>query len=121
MFYEICIYEVKLNKEEEFEELIKEVGNFYRSCPGVKDVKYIKRTHRQIDFNAVKNGEAPIRLKRKVGKITYALYWELKNEELHGKIGKIGLKKYYKRFHRCLTTMPKIILGEEILWDYINW
>jgi hypothetical protein len=109
MFYEVCIYEVKINKEEEFEELIKEVGAFYRSYPGVKDVKYIKRTHRQIDFNAVKNGEPPIRLTRKVGKITYALYWELENEEIHGEIGKIGLKKYYKRFHRCLNTMPKII------------
>jgi len=52
MFYEICIYEVKINKEEEFEELIKKVGEFYRTCPGVKDVKYIKRTHRQKDFEA---------------------------------------------------------------------
>jgi len=115
MFYEICIYEVKVNKEEEFEELIKEVGDFYRTCPGVKDVKYIKRTHRQKDFEAVKNGEPPVRLTRKVGKITYVLYWELENEEAHGKICKIGFEKnFVNKFHRCLTTMPKIILGEEI-------
>ena len=44
MVYEICVYEVKTNKEEEFEELIKEVGDFYSSCSGVIDVKYIKRT-----------------------------------------------------------------------------
>lgn len=114
MFYEICIYEVKVKKEEEFEELIKEVGAFYRSYPGVNDVKYIKRTYRQKDFEAVKNGEPPIRLTRKVGKITYVLYWELENEKIHGDIAEISLEKYYKRFHRCLTTMPKIILGEEI-------
>jgi len=115
MFYEICIYEVKINKEEEFEELIKEVGEFYRSCPGVLDVKYIKRTHRQKDFQAVISGEVPIRLTRKVGKITYVLYWELENKETHGKICKIAYgKNFMKRFQRCLTTMPRIILGEEI-------
>jgi hypothetical protein len=114
MFYEICVYEVKINKEEEFEELIKEVGDFYRSCPGVNNVKYIKRTHRQKDFKAVQNGEAPIKLKRKVGKITYVLYWELENKEIHGKIGELSMKKYFKRFPRCLLSMPKIILGEEI-------
>ncbi|MDL2246692.1 hypothetical protein LJB96_03640, partial [Methanobrevibacter sp. OttesenSCG-928-K11] len=78
-------------------------------------VKYIKRTHRQKDFEAVINGETPIRLKRKVGKISYVLYWELENEEIHGNICKMANEKnFIKRFHRCLTTMPKIILGEEI-------
>ena len=115
MFYEICLYEVKIEKEEEFEELIKEVGDFYRSCPGVIDVKYIKRTHRQKSFEAVKNGEAPVRLTRKVGKITYVLYWELENEEIHGDICKIAFaNNFVNRFHRCLIKMPKIILGEEI-------
>jgi len=115
MFYEICLYEVKIEREEEFEELIKEVGEFYRSCPGVNDVKYIKRTHRQKSFQAVKNGEPPVRLTRKVGKITYVLYWELENEEIHGDICKIAFgRNFVNRFHRCLTTMPKIILGEEI-------
>jgi len=115
MFYEVCIYEVKINKEEEFEELIKKVGDFYRSCSGVKEVKYIKRTHRQKDFEAVKNGEVPIKLTRKVGKITYVLYWELENKEAHAKICKIGFEKnFVKKFSRCLIKMPKIILGEEI-------
>ena len=61
------------------------------------------------------NGETPIKLTRKVGKITYVLYWELESEEVHGKICKLAYKKnFIKRFHRCLTTMPKIILGEKI-------
>lgn len=115
MFYEICIYEVKVDREEEFEDLIKEVGDFYRSLSGVNDVKYIKRTHRQKDFEAVKNGETPIKLTRKVGKITYVLYWELESAKSHGEICKIGFEKdFVKKFHRCLTTMPRIILGEEI-------
>jgi len=115
MFYEICIYEVKPQKEEEVEQLMREVAAFYKSQEGVIDVKYIKRTHRQKDFNAVKNGELPIRLTRITDKITYVLYWELENEEVHARLCPPALEKFYKRWTRCLTTMPKIILGEKIV------
>jgi len=73
MFNEICIYEAKIEKQEEIEALMREVAEFYRSLPGVIEVRYIKRTHRQKDFNAVKAGEPPIRLTRQVGKVTYIL------------------------------------------------
>ena len=64
MFYEVCIYEAKPDKAEEIETLIREVAEFYRAQEGVITVKYIKRTHRQKDFNAVKEGELAIRLTR---------------------------------------------------------
>jgi len=115
MFHEICIYEAKIEKQEEIEQLMKEVKNFYKSQKGVIDVCYIKRNHRQKDFNAVKAGELPLELIRYVGKITYILHWILEDKETHAKISKIGLEKYYKRWTRCLTTMPKILLGEEIV------
>ncbi len=57
MFNEICIYEAKLSKLEEIEELMKDVAEFYMQQEGVVEVHYIKRTHRQKDFNAVKEGE----------------------------------------------------------------
>lgn len=113
-FTEICIYEVKPTKADEFEKLIQEVAEHHKSFKGVLDVKYSKRTHRQKDFNAVKNGEPAIRLTRKPTSITYVLYWELENEIIHAKATKSGVEKFYKRFTRCLTTMPKIILGERI-------
>ena len=50
MFNEICIYEAKINKQDEIETLMKEVAEFYLSQRGVIDVKYIKRTHRQKRF-----------------------------------------------------------------------
>jgi hypothetical protein len=114
-FVEICIYEVKPNKADEFENLISEVSEHHQSFKGVTDVKYIKRTHRQKDFNSVKNGEPAIRLTRKPDSITYVLYWELDNKLVHAEATKSGLDKFYKRFNRCLTTMPKIILGEKII------
>lgn len=115
MFNEICIYEVKLDKQDEVEELMKEVAAFYMEQQGVIDVKYIKRTHRQEDFNAVKAGEMPIRLTRYIGKVTYILYWVVENEEVHARVSKLGLEMFYKRWNRCLTTMPKILLGENIV------
>ena len=115
MFNEICIYEVKLDKQDEVEELMKEVAAFYMEQQGVIDVKYIKRTHRQEDFNAVKAGKVPIRLTRYIGKVTYILHWVVENEEGHARVSKLGLEKFYKRWNRCLTTMPRILLGENIV------
>jgi hypothetical protein len=115
MFNEICIYEAKIEKQDEIEALMKEVAEFYLTQPGVIDVKYIKRTHRQKDFNAVKAGEVPIRLTRNIGKVTYMLYMVLENEEAHANLCVVALEKFYKRWNRCLTTMPKIYLGENIV------
>ncbi|ULQ61021.1 hypothetical protein K7I13_07150 [Brucepastera parasyntrophica] len=114
MFHEICIYEAKIDKQDEIEQLMKEVKEFYKSQDGVIDVFYIKRNHRQKDFNAVKAGDPILKLTRYVGKVTYMLHLIMDSPEAHSKLGKIGLEKYYKRWTKCLITMPKILLGEEI-------
>jgi len=44
-FVEVCIYEVKPDRTQEFEELVENVAKHHRDFPGVKEVKYIKRTH----------------------------------------------------------------------------
>lgn len=114
MFNEICIYEAKIDKQEEIEQLMREVATFYKQQDGVIEVQYIKRTHRQTDFNSVKAGELPVRLTRNIGKVTYVLYWTVRDEETHARVSKLGLELFYKRWTKCLTTMPKIILGENI-------
>jgi hypothetical protein len=114
MFHEICIYEAKIEKQEEIEQLMKEVKNFYKSQKGLIDVYYVKRNYRQKDFNAVKAGEPPIELTRYVGKVTYMLHMILENKEAHANLCKIALEKFYKRWAPCLTTMPKILLGEDV-------
>lgn len=114
MFYEICIYEAKPTKEDEIEKLMKEVSDFYKTQKGVVTVRYIKRTHRQKDFNAVKAGELPVKLTKTTDKITYVLYWELESEDTHARVSKLGIEKFYKQWARCLVTMPKIILGEVV-------
>lgn len=114
MFNEICIYEANLTKTDEIEALMKEVAEFYLSQDGVIDVHYIKRTHRQKDFNAAKAGELPVRLTRNIGKVTYVLYLVVEDEATHARLSKLGIERFYKRWNRCLTTMPKIILGENV-------
>jgi len=113
-FVEVCIYEVKADKVEEFEKLIEEVAKHHRAFPGVVDVRYVKRTHRPANFSMVKNGEPAIRLTRTSKSVTYVMCWELDNEVTHGKATRSGLEKFYRRFTRCLATMPKMILGERI-------
>jgi len=112
-FVEVCLYEVKPERVEEFEQLIKEVKEHHKNYPGVKRVEYMKRTHRPTSFSGAKKGEPPIKLTRKPTSITYVLYWELDNEVTHGKATASGLKKFYKTFARCLIKAPKIILGEK--------
>jgi hypothetical protein len=114
-FVEICIYEVKPEKVDEFEILLKDVYEHHKSFDGVIDVRYMKRTHRQKDFNSVKNGEPAIRLIRKPKSVKYVLFWEIEDEYVHGKATKSGLEKFYKRFNRFLLTMPKIIVGDRLL------
>jgi hypothetical protein len=113
-FVEVCIYEVKPDKTEQFEELIQRVARHHQEFPGVLDVRYMRRTHRQGDFSAVRAGEPPIQLSRPPKSVTYVLYWELENEAAHGKATRSGLDQFYKEFTRCLITMPKIILGKRI-------
>lgn len=113
-FVGVCTYEVKPEKVDEFEEIIERVAKHHRDFPCVKDVRYIKRTHRQKDFASVKVGEPRIKLSRKPKSITYVLYWELDNEIVHEKATKSGLEHFFKEFTRCLITTPKIILGEQI-------
>ena len=114
-FIEVCLYEVKPTKVDEFIELIIEVAEHHKSFKGVIDVKYMHRTHRQEDFNSVKIGKPAIRLSRKPQKEIFTLFWECSDEMVHAQATKAGLDKFYKRFQRCLTTMPKIILGEKII------
>ena len=114
MFHEITIYEAKIEKQDEIEALMREVAEFYRGQPGVMEVTYVKRTHRQADFNAVREGKQPIRLTRWVGKVTYMLHWVLEDGEAHARVSRLGLERFYQRWNRCLITMPKILLGEEI-------
>jgi hypothetical protein len=114
-FVEVCIYEVKPDKAEEFEDLVNRVAVHHSEFPGVTDVRYMKRTHRQGDFAAVKRGERPIRLTRKPKSVTYVLYWELQDDVAHAKATQSGLDDFYSEFRKYLIKAPRIVLGERLV------
>ncbi len=113
-FVEVCIYEVKPERVEDFEVLIKKVIKHHKNFPGVLDVRYMKRTHRPANFGDANRGKPAIKLTRIIKSVTYAMYWEVDNEKTHAKATQSGLKLFYKDFNRCLVTIPKMILGERI-------
>lgn len=113
-FIEVCIYEVKADKTVEFEELIKKVYKHHSKFSGVIDVRYMRRTHRPVDFGGAKRAERAIKLTKKQDSVTYVLYWELKDPVVHAKATKSGLEHFFSDFRKCLVKPPKIILGERI-------
>ncbi|MBN1263082.1 MAG: hypothetical protein JW991_01870 [Candidatus Pacebacteria bacterium] len=113
-FIEVCLYEVRPDRTEEFEMLIKKVLKHHQEFPGVKDVRYLKRTYRPVSFSGAKRAEPAIKLTRKPQSVTYVLCWELDNPAVHAKATQSGLKHFFKEFARCLIKPPKIILGERI-------
>jgi len=113
-FVEVCIYKVKPERTDEFERLIERVVEHHREFPGVRDVRYMKRTHRPRDFSSAREGLPAVRLTRRPKEATYVLYWELDSGVTHGKATKSGVEHFFKDFARCVVTTPIMILGQRI-------
>jgi hypothetical protein len=113
-FVEVCIYKVKPDKTLEFEDLVARVVKHHRGFPGVRDVRYVKRTHRPRDFTLAKKGHPAIKLTRRPKEVTYVLYRELDDAMTHGRATKSGLEHFFRDFARCLVTTPNMILGQRI-------
>lgn len=113
-FVEVCIYKVKPDKTLEFEDLVARVVKHHRGFPGVRDIRYVKRTHRPRDFTSAKKGQSAIKLTRRPKEVTYVLYWELDDAVTHGRATKSGLEHFFRDIVRCLVTTPNMILGQRI-------
>lgn len=86
---------------------MKKAAGFCLSQPGVIDVKYIKRTRRREDFDTVKESKTHVRLTIWVGEVTCILHGTLEEGKAHACVLKLGLERFYRRWNRCLTAMPK--------------
>lgn len=111
---EVCVYKVKPDKVDQFEQLIKRVVKHHREFRGVRDVRYMRRTHRPQDFSFARKGLPPIKLTRKPKEVTYVLYWELDDARTHGSATRSGLQHFFRDFARCLVTTPHMILGQRV-------
>lgn len=112
-FTEICIYQVKPQKAEEFERLMLEAKAFLEKQEGLLLLRLIKRGYR-IDMEQIKEGLPPLQLTRIVKSVKYMLYWEFDTKESYGASQKRLYESYWKDIEKCLIAPHDKYLGEPI-------
>lgn len=110
-FTEICIYQVKPQKVDEFEALMQEVKGFLENQEGLLLIRFIKRGYR-IDMEQIREGLSPLKINRVVKSVKYMLYWEFDSKESYGKAQKNLYNSYWKSIEKCLIVPHDKYLGE---------
>ena len=112
-FTEICIYQVKPQKVEEFETLMGEAKSFMEKQEGLLLLRLIKRGY-HIDMEQIKEGLPPLEIKRIVKSVKYMLYWEFDTKESYGAAQKNLYNSYWKPIEKCLIVPHDKYLGESL-------
>lgn len=112
-FTEMCIYQVKPQKVEEFEALMLEAKGFLEKQEGVLLFRLVKRGY-HIDMEQIKEGLAPLAIKRIVKSVKYVLYWEFDTKENYGVAQKNLYNSYWKPIEKCLVVPHDKYLGERV-------
>ena len=95
-FTEICIYQVKPQKVEEFETLMHEAKSFLEKQEGLLMLRLIKRGY-HIDMEQIKEGLPPLEITRIVKSVKYMLYWEFDTKESYGTAQKNLYNSYFNQ------------------------
>lgn len=112
-FTEICIYQVKPQKTEEFETLMLEAKSLLEQQEGLLFLRLSKRGYR-IDMEQIKEGLPPLKLTRIVKSVKYMLYWEFDTKESYGAAQKTLYNSYWKSIEKCLIVPHDKYLGESV-------
>ena len=112
-FTEICIYQVKPQKVEEFETLMHEAKSFLEKQEGLLMLRLIKRGY-HIDMEQIKEGLPPLEITRIVKSVKYMLYWEFDTKESYGIAQKNLYNSYWKNIEKCLIVPHDKYLGEQM-------
>lgn len=110
-FSEVCIYQVKPQKAEEFEALMLEAKSFLEKQEGLLLLRLMKRGYR-IDMEQIREGLPPSEIKRIVKSVKYVLYWEFDTKESYGAAQKNLYDSYWKPIEKCLVVPHDKYLGE---------
>ena len=110
-FTEICIYQVKPQKVEDFEGLMLEAKSLLEKQEGLLLLRFVKRGY-HIDMEQIKEGLAPLKITRIVKSVKYMLYWEFDTKENYGRAQKNLYDSYWKSIEKCLTVPHDKYLGE---------
>ncbi len=114
-FSEISIYQVKPDKTNDFEVIMKDASKMMKAIDGCQSLRMLQRTHYIKDMKTIKDGLPPDKLTRIVKCVRYALYWEFDTDENYGKAQKLLYDTYWKELDKCLIVPHDKILGEVII------
>lgn len=112
-FAEICVYQVKPQKAEEFEALMLEAKGLLEKQAGLLLLRLVKRGY-HIDMEQIKEGLPPLKITRIVKSVKYLLYWEFDTKESYGAAQKNLYNSYWKAIERCLIVPHDKYLGEAV-------
>lgn len=112
-FTEICIYQVKPQKTEEFEAKMLAIKTFLEQQEGVLLVRLVKRGY-HIDMEQIKEGLPPPAITRIVKSVKYMLYWEFDTKENYGIAQKNLYESYWKAIDKCLIVPHDKYLGDRL-------
>ncbi len=112
-FTEICIYQVKPQKVDEFETLMLEVKAFFEKQEGLSLLRLVKRGY-HIDLEQIREGLPPKQITRIVKSVKYMLFWEFDTKENYGTAQKNLYDSYWKSIERCLIVPHDKYLGEAL-------
>jgi len=110
-FSEIKLFQVKPDKLDEFETLIKIVSKDQKKQRGAINVKYMKRF---FTIDGIELGEPPRELTKIVKCVKYYSYWEFDSKENYGKGIEWFFKTYGKEIQKLLIMPFDINCGNTI-------
>ncbi|MBP1760856.1 MAG: hypothetical protein H6Q64_398 [Firmicutes bacterium] len=114
-FSEISIYQVKQDKTNEFEAIMKDAVEMMKAIDGCQLLRFMQRTHYIKDMKTINDGLQPDKLTRIVKCVRYALYWEFDTDKNYGKAQKQLYETHWKAIEKCLIVPHDKILGEVII------
>ena len=111
-FSEIKLFQVKPDKLEEFEELVKTAAREQENQQGSLGIKYMKRFY-TMD-GQIKDGLPPRELTRIVKCVKYFSYWEFDTKENYGKATRWFFENYGNRIIKLLLMPFDINCGDTV-------
>lgn len=113
-FSEICVYQVKPDKVEEFETIMNEAKPFLEEREGLIQLRLMKRGYK-IDMEQIREGLPPVEIKRVIKCVKYALFWEFASKEDYGRAQKYLYETFWKPIDKCLIQPHDKYLGNVII------
>ncbi|HNX16605.1 MAG TPA: hypothetical protein PKO28_04530 [Bacilli bacterium] len=114
-FSEISIFQVKLDKVNEFESIMIQATKVLKESQGCSKVHLVKRTHYIKDMDTIRGGDSPDALTRAVKCVKYSLYLEFDTKENYGLSQKNLYETWWKEIDKCLIVPHDKLLGEVII------